>query len=56
MVREALLHAGSKDSVDVYRLAYHGGVAMEVLAELLAIPLFYQRCALAQPPWLDVGD
>ena len=41
MVRAALhsQHA----AVDIYQLAFHAGVAMEVLAELVATPLFYRR-------------
>lgn len=42
MVRAALL-VGDGGAVDVYQLAYHAGVAFEVLAEILAIPLFYHR-------------
>lgn len=32
-----------RPGVDIYSLAFHAGVAMEVLAELCATPLFYQR-------------
>ena len=42
MVREALLNPGS--AVDIYLLAFQAGVAMEVLAEMAATPLFYHRC------------
>ena len=42
MVRAALVGGGGS-AVDVYQLAYHAGVAFEVLAELLAIPVFYHR-------------
>ena len=41
MVRAALEAPAA--SVDIYRLAFHAGVAMEVLAELAATPLFYHR-------------
>lgn len=51
MVRVALL-AGDGGAVDVYQLAYHAGVAFEVLAEILAIPLFYQR----YPPFPPSGN
>ncbi len=41
MVRVAL--EAPDATVDVYQLAFHAGVAMEVLAELAATPLFYHR-------------
>jgi len=31
-------------ALEVYELAFEAGVAMETLAELVAAPLFYQRC------------
>ena len=31
-------------ALEVYDLAFEAGVAMETLAELVAAPLFYQRC------------
>ena len=31
-------------AVDAYELAFDAGLAMELLAELIATPLFYQRC------------
>lgn len=34
----------SNKAVDVYLLAYHAGVTMQVLAELTATPLLYYRC------------
>ena len=33
-------------ALEVYDLAFEAGVAMETLAELVAAPLFYQRCGL----------
>jgi hypothetical protein len=39
MVRTALVTRTA--AVDVYALAFHAGVAMEVLAELVASPVFY---------------
>lgn len=43
MVRAAL--EAPDAAVDIYQLAFHAGVAMEVLAELVSTPLFYHRCA-----------
>ena len=31
--------------LDLYLLAYHAGVTMQVLAEISAVPLFYHRWA-----------
>lgn len=39
MVRAALTTPDA--AVDVYQLAFHAGVATELLAELVATPLFY---------------
>jgi len=36
-------------ALEVYELAFEAGVAMETLAELVAAPLFYQRCAINSP-------
>lgn len=33
--------------LDLYMLAYHAGVTMQVLAEMVATPLFYHRSAAA---------
>ena len=33
-------------ALGVYDLAFEAGVAMETLAELVAAPLFYQRCEI----------
>ena len=41
MVRAAL--DAPHSAVDIYQLAFHAGVAMEILAELIATPLFYHR-------------
>ena len=40
-------------ALEVYDLGFEAGVAMETLAELVAAPLFYQRCD-APAPWLWV--
>ena len=36
-------------ALEVYELAFEAGVAMETLAELIAAPLFYQRCEFSGP-------
>ena len=36
-------------ALEVYDLAFEAGVAMETLAELVAAPLFYQRCESGRP-------
>ncbi len=40
-VRSALV--SDNNGLDLYMLSYHAGVTMQVLAEMAATPLFYQR-------------
>jgi hypothetical protein len=47
MVRAAL--EAPSAAVDIYQLAFHAGVAMEIVAELIATPLFYHRCCICLP-------
>ena len=42
-VRASMLAKNTE--LDLYMLAYHAGVTMQVLAEMAATPLFYHRSA-----------